>query len=159
MEFGRVTFDRQNKMTDRFVSDTNLQNKVKGIWGSFAKLRSTIPPATPAQEDSLLTKVVNDINKIKARGGQVIFVRSPSSGPFLTGEKMGYPREKYWNRLLAVTNSPGIHFEDYPLLANFQCPEFSHLSPADAIIYTSNLIKIIEEKGWRFPNKQTIAKN
>ncbi|HUS01052.1 MAG TPA: hypothetical protein VMY77_04960 [Chitinophagaceae bacterium] len=160
MEFGRITFDRQDKMTDRFVADTNLQNKVKGIWGSFAKLASTIPPPTPAQIDSIFTTVKNDINKIKARGGQIIFVRTPSSGPYLMGEKMVFPREKYWDKLLALTNCPGIHFEDYPAIAHFQCPEFSHLSPSDAIVFTKNLIKILEEeKGWRFPNKQLTAIN
>lgn len=160
MEFGRITFDRQNKMTDRFVADTNLQNKVKGIWQSFAKLASTIPQPTAAQIDSIFTTVKNDIDKIKARGGQILFVRTPSSGPYLMGEKMDFPREKYWDRLLTLTNCPGIHFEDYPAIAHFQCPEFSHLSPADAIVYTKNLIKILEEKhGWRFPNKQIMAIN
>ncbi len=160
MDFGRINFDRQNKMTDRFVADTNLQNKVKGIWQAIGKMMSTMPRPTPAQEDSIFTTIKNDIGKIKARGGQVIFVRTPSSGPFLMGEKMGYPREKYWDKLLAATNCPGIHFEDYPALANFQCPEFSHLKPSDAIVYTKNLIKILaEEKGWRFKNTQPLAKN
>ena len=160
MEFGRVTFDRQTKMTDRFVSDTNLQNKVKGIWGTFGKMAATMPRPTAAQIDSIFMTVKNDIDKIKARGGQIVFVRTPSTGPFLMGEKMGFPREKYWNRLLALTSCPGIHFEDYPALANFHCPEFSHLSPSDAIVYTKNLIKILEEeKGWRFRNKQSTAIN
>lgn len=157
MEFGRVTFDRQDKMTDRFVADTNLQNKVKGIWGSFAKLASTMPRLAPAQEDSIITTVKNDVDKIRARGGQVIFVRTPSSGPYLMGERMAFPREKYWDKLLAVTNCPGIHFEDYPAIAHFQCPEFSHLKPSDAIVWTKNLVAILEEKGWKFPNKQIVA--
>lgn len=155
MEFGRITFDRQDKMTDRFVADTNLQNKVKNIWADIGKMMSSMPRPTPFQEDSILTTVKNDVDKIKARGGQVLFVRTPSSGPFLMGEKMGYPREKYWNRILTITNCPGIHFEDYPAIAHFQCPEFSHLSPQDAIVFTKNLIEILQkEKGWIFPHKQ-----
>ena len=158
MEFGRVTFDRQDKMTDRFVADTNLQNKVKSIWQDIGKMMSTMPRPTQGQIDSIFTTVKNDIDKIKARGGQILFVRTPSSGPFLMGEKMGFPREKYWNRLLTFTNCPGIHFEDYPALANFKCPEFSHLTPSDAIVFTKNIIKILEEeKEWRFPNKQIAA--
>ena len=149
MEFNRITFDRQNKMTDRFVADTNLQNKVKGIWAYMGK-RLTTAPLSLSQIDSILATVKTDCDKIKARGGQIIFVRTPSSGPFLMGEKMGFPREKFWNKILAVTNCPGIHFEDYPAIAHFQCPEFSHLKPSDAIIYTKNLIQILEEKGWTF---------
>ena len=67
---------------------------------------------------------------------------------------MGYPRDKYWDRLLAATGCAGIHFEDYPATANFVCPEFSHLKPSDAVIYTTNLVDIIQkEKGWVFPYK------
>ena len=151
-DFGRVKFSRQEYMTDKLVADTNIANKVKSIWGSFRKM-SKEPPASGAKLDSMLMVVKNCVNKIKARGGQVMFVRTPSSGAFLMGEKMGFPREKYWDRILAVTNCHGIHFEDYPAIAHFVCPEFSHLSQSDAIVFTKHFITILEEKGWVFPNK------
>lgn len=150
-DFGRVKFSRQEYMTERFIADTNLQNQVKGIWAFFAKM-SKEPPAAGKKLDSIFSVVKTACDKIKSRGGQVIFVRTPSSGGFLMGEKMGYPREKYWDRLLVITNCPGIHFADYPATANLICPEFSHLSQPDAIVYTKNFIKILrEEKGWKFP--------
>jgi hypothetical protein len=152
-DFGRVKFSRQEYMTERFVSDTNQQNQVRGIWAFFAKLRKD-PPATGTKLDSMFANIKTCVDKIKARGGQVIFVRTPSSGPFLMGENMGFPREKYWNRLLTVTNCAGIHFTDYPAIAHFICPEFSHLSQPDAIVFTKNFIKILsEEKGWKFPKQ------
>lgn len=165
-EFGRVKFNRQEYMTDKLVADTNIQNKVKSIWDGFRKMAPPLPPpgpvldsvlaATGKEQDSIFNVVKTAVDKIKARGGQVLFVRPPSSGAYLMGEKMNFPREKFWNKLLAVTNCPGIHFEDYPEIAHFICPEFSHLSPADAIVFTKNLIKILqEEKGWSFPRKQT----
>ncbi len=150
LEFERVSFDRQNYMTEKFVADTTLQNKVKDIWDFFRKI-TLDPPLSGQKLDSLLNTVKIDVDKIKARGGQVLFIRTPSSGPFLMGETMGYPRPKYWDRLLSVTNCQGIHFQDYPAIAHFQCPEFSHLKPADAIIYTKTLIDILQkEKGWIF---------
>ena len=159
MEFQKVTFDRQDKMYDRFVADTNLQNKVKSIWQDIGKMMASIPPLSASQQDSIIATVKTDCDKIKARGGQIIFVRTPSSGPFLMGEKMGFPREKYWERLLTVTNCQGIHFEDFPAIAHFQCPEFSHLQPSDAILFTKSLIDILQkEKGWSFPNKQLALK-
>lgn len=152
-DFENTSFDRQNIMTDEFLTDTNLQNQVKGLWTFYAKNTSE-PPPSGAKLDSILQKVKYDCDKILARGGKIIFVRTPSSGPFLMGEKMGYPRQKYWDRILAITHLPGIYFEDYPAIAHFQCPEFSHLQQSDAIIYTKNLIQILEQKGWSFPNKQ-----
>ena len=149
-DFGRVKYDRQEYMTNFFETDTNQQNQVRGIWDFFRKL-SKDPPASGTKLDSILTSVKSAIDKIKARGGQVIFVRTPSSGPYLMGEKKGFPREKYWDRLLTFTNCKGIHFEDYPAIAHFDCPEFSHLKQSDAIVFTENFIKILqEEKGWKF---------
>ncbi|MBA2250194.1 MAG: hypothetical protein H0W12_08375 [Chitinophagaceae bacterium] len=153
MEFQEVTFNRQNFMTDKFLTDTTLQNKVKNIWDFFRSINKE-PPMSGVKLDSVLLAVKEDCDKIKGRGGQVIFVRTPSSGPYLAGKKMGFPRQKYWDRLLATTGCPGIHFEDYPAIAHFQCPEFSHLKTSDAIVFTKNLINILEnEKGWKFPRK------
>jgi hypothetical protein len=151
IDFGRVTFDRQCKMTDKFVADTNLQNQVKGIW-DFLRKTSVAPPPSGTQLDSLLTAVKTSVNKIKARGGTVTFIRTPSSGPFLIGEGMGFPRDKFWDRLLKETNCSGVHFLDRKETAGYTCPEFSHLSPSDAIDYTKHLVRILEtEYGWKFP--------
>jgi hypothetical protein len=118
---------------------------------------NTTPPASGGTLDSILISVKSLTDKIRARGGQVLFVRTPSSGPAKEGEGKGFPKEKYWDRLLTFTGCPGIYYSDYPAIANFVCPEWSHLKPADAVIYTKNLIKILEEeKGWSF-NKKTAA--
>jgi hypothetical protein len=93
-------------------------------------------------------KIATD--KIKARGGQVLFVRTPSSGPYLQGENIVFPREKYWDRLLAETQCPGIHFMDYPAIAHFDCPEFSHLQLKDAVTFTKEFVKILNTvEGWK----------
>lgn len=155
MEFERVHFNRQCFMADKFVADTNLQNQVKGIWEFFRSITKD-PPLSGHPLDSLLNTVKTDVDKIKARGGKVLFIRTPSSGGYLMGEKMGYPREKYWERILSITNCPGIHFEDYPATAHFECPELSHLKPSDAIIYTTSLVEILQkEKGWIFQGRRT----
>lgn len=154
LEFNRITFDRQNIMTNRFLADTTLQNKVKGLW-DFYRINTLAPPTAGSKLDSMLNTVKIDVDRILARGGKVMFVRTPSSGPFLAGEKMGFPREKYWDRVLAITKCPGIHFSDYPAIDHFQCPEFSHLKQSDAVIFTQNLVDILQQKGWSFPNKAT----
>lgn len=154
-EFDLTQANRQSKMHERFVKDTNLQNQVRMIWGSLAQAMKS-PPATGTKLDSALASVKADVDKIKARGGHVLFVRTPSSGPFLAGELQGFPREKYWERLLAVTDCPGIHFMDYESLAHFNCPEFSHLSPTDAVKFTKSLVQILEQKGWKFSHKNSL---
>ena len=153
IEFSYNTFERQMYMSPEFIINTGLQNKVKANWAFFASLGKGAPPMPEAELDAIFKSVKDATDKIKARGGEVIFVRTPSSGGYLQGENMGFPREKYWNKLLAYTNCPGIHFLDYPEIDHFVCPEFSHLSQPDAEIFTKHFIAILEkEKGWKLSN-------
>lgn len=154
--FGRVTADRQNKMNAEFLSDTAQQNVVKAFWVANRQ-RNKRPPTHGPELDSFMKAVKMGVDKIRNRGGQVLFVRTPSSGPYWMGEQKAFPREQYWDRLLAYTGAPGIHFADYPAIAHFQCPEFSHLSPQDAITFTKHFVTYLQEKGWRFQNSQPIA--
>jgi hypothetical protein len=64
-------------------------------------------------------------------------------------------RDKLWDPLLAITNTPGIHFKDYPETSNYVCPEWSHLSYADAINYTTHLVRQLQQKGWTFKTAGT----
>ena len=153
MDFSCTTFDRQEYMTSKFAADNNQLNKVKGNWQFFASLSKGAPPMSEKELNAIFESVKKATDKIKARGGEVLFVRTPSSGPYLQGENMGFPREKYWNKLLAVTNCPGIHFLDYPTINHFVCPEFSHLTRPDAITFTKHFIEILEnDKGWILTN-------
>jgi len=50
-----------------------------------------------------------------------------------------------------------VHFKDYPAIDHFVCPEWSHLRPTDAVIFTENLVQIIEkDKGWKFSHKNSL---
>jgi hypothetical protein len=150
-------FNRQNAMTPGFIADTNQINQVKGIWALLRQ--DPTPPMSGKPLDSVMMSVKADVNKIKARGGDVIFTRTPSSGWFFMAEQHGYPRKAYWDRLLAETGCKGIYFGDYPAMAKLVCPELSHLTPADAAIFTQNLIPILEEKGWSFKQSAKTVSN
>ncbi len=136
MNFEKTTFERQEYMTDSFVANKAECGQVMNIWAFFGNMAKGAPPTPPQVYDAIFASVKADVNKIKARGGNVIFVRTPSSGPYYGGEDMGFPRAKFWDRLLKETNSPGIHFKDYPAMANFECPELSHLKLQDAALFT-----------------------
>ncbi|MBK8483061.1 MAG: hypothetical protein IPL31_01540 [Saprospiraceae bacterium] len=145
MDFRNISYERQSRMTDKFIADTNLQNKVKGIWKFLGSLPKG-PPLIDTKLDSFITEIKTSIDKIKQRGGIIVFIRTPSSGPFLITENKDFPREQYWNKLLTQTNCPGIHFSDYPETSSFICPEYSHLSKQDAVRYTTQLIQIIKKE-------------
>ncbi len=158
-DFGRNSFERQSVMTPRFVADTNLQNQVRAIWTLFAS-----SPKPPPMSDSARTAHFNNIkaatDKIKARGGEVIFVRTPSNGPYWAGEQGAFPRAQFWDALLANTHCKGIHFQDYPVLKDFICPEWSHLTPHDAQLFTRQLVNILQKENvWQFAEATTTETN
>jgi hypothetical protein len=149
MNFSKTTFERQEYMTDEFVANTAERNWVKGNWVFFAKMAHMAPPTPPQVYDAIFKSVKENINKIKARGGEVMFVRTPSSGDYFKGENMGFPRDKFWNRLLNETDCPGIHFMDYPAMDHFDCPEFSHLKVSDAVLFTKAFFnELSKQKGF-----------
>jgi hypothetical protein len=151
MAFKRNTFDRQAYMTDGFVANTAERNQVKNIWAFFAKMAMSAPPMPPQAFDAIFKSVKADVDKIKARGGEVVFVRTPSSGVYWQGECMGFPREKFWNRLLTETKCSGIHFMDYPAINHFDCPEFSHLKQQDAALFTKEFFRLLsQQSGFAF---------
>ena len=155
--FTPVTADRQNYMTETLVKDPNQIKQVTDVWQMLGKIAASMPPVTEGAVDSVMASVKASCDKIKARGGRVIFVRTPSSGPLREMEKMAFPREKFWDKLLAVTQCEGIHFEDYDEIAHYQCPEFSHLSVPQAVSFTKSFINILQDKGWFASRNNTIA--
>lgn len=155
-DFDRVKFSRQEYMGPLFLADTNKVNKQRAIWELFASFNKK-PPVSGAPLDSILQTVKIATDKIQSRGGKILFVRTPSSGAYKEREARGFPRDKYWDRILAVTGCPGVHYQDFPEISQYECPEFSHLSPIDATDFTKHFIRILQDQhGWKFPNMTNI---
>ena len=150
VNFSRLTRDRMQYMDDGFIKDSSQYNAMRRVWMGLAMEGSKRPPIPENMIDSFLLDTKVFIDKIKARGGDVIFIRPPSSGPLWQGEQMGFPRDKFWDKTLRLTNCKGIHFADYPETSKFDCPEYSHITKTDATIYTKHLVEIIrKEIGWK----------
>ena len=81
------------------------------------------------------------VEKIRARGGKVVFVRFPMTGKLKELEDQATPPRAARGPGCSTTpRRPGIYFEDYPELASFDCPEWSHLSAADSVEFTTRLV-------------------
>lgn len=146
--FESVDRERRARMFASCAVPGPLQDRVKYGW---LPLFSPPPPPTYIPRDEYLSGVgkaiearfkdsADAVHRIRERGGKVVFVRFPVCGELKKLEDKATPREGPWSRLLKETGAPGIYFEDYPELANFSCPEWSHLSAPDSIVFTHNLV-------------------
>ncbi len=124
--------DRQTVMWSRIETDPYLREHARLAWHDFK--------GVPAPDDVIaktVAQATRDAEKIRARGGDVVFVRSPSGGPVRENERIRVPREKGWDVLLRETRSRGVHFEDYAEMQGLDTPEWSHLTRASATRFTS----------------------
>ncbi len=137
--------DRNTKMFWKVEDVPYYQKHAQATWQNFFDLGDKFG-APPFDLDEFLEGVSKDINTIRTRGGDVVFVRTPSSDVYRDRENKFQPRDKYWDRLLSQTNSVGVHFEDHPELQGFRTPEWSHLHSDDAPVYTSELVPILDQK-------------
>jgi hypothetical protein len=79
--------------------------------------------------------------RIRARGGDVIFIRPPSAPQLRINEDPELPKAIGWNALLAGTKAKGIHADDLPQAQNLVIPEWSHLSRKCATVFTDVYVR------------------
>jgi len=79
-------------------------------------------------------------DKLRARGGKIVFLRLPHSGGLKALEDRTTPRTGIWDRVIKDTAAPGIYYEDFPELSGFNCPEWSHLSAGDSVEFSKRLV-------------------
>jgi len=131
---------RNIRMLKGMETDTVLQNRQTAIW--------TPPVWKNRYKDSvdvIMDHYVGLIKKFKEKGGRIALIRPPVTGGYLENEPILFPRDKYWDRLLRASNSPGYHFMDHEDTKNLIPPEWSHLNRKDADLYTKTIIKLLRE--------------
>lgn len=90
------------------------------------------------------------VRAIQRRGGNVVFIRFPSSSPLYQLEERCYPRREYWDRYARVSRATLVHFEDVPVWRRFKCPDLSHLDRSDQIAFTESLVDVLVTRGvWK----------
>jgi hypothetical protein len=137
---------RQYFLWQRIEQPGFLQDHARAAWGPFGNER---PPLTREMIDASVADVVQSVRTIRARGGEVVFIRPPSAGPFLERENRNAPRATTWDRLLAETGSVGVHYEDYPEMRGLEVPEWSHLSRDAAARFTRAYLEALRERNVR----------
>ena len=135
-------------MWERVVTDQAYNDIVTGTWMAIITAPRPTPPPEVQQRmlEDVLEEVRRNVETIRARGGEVVFVRAPSAGPFREIELKAVPREKTWDAMLERADAIGVHFEDHPELQGYEIPEWSHLRASETDEFTANLIAILRRE-------------
>src|SRR5947209_341013 len=147
--FGTLDRERRARMTEECARPgSELQKRIQQIW---LPLFTPPPPPSYIPTDVFMAKMkdaiekrfrdtIAAVEKLRARGGKIVFLRLPVSGGLKALEDRTTPRNQTWDPLLQGTGAPGIYFEDFPELTGFNCPEWSHLSAGDSVEFTKRLV-------------------
>jgi hypothetical protein len=135
---------RQNFLWHRIETDERLREHARWVWGPFD---GSGPKPDEVQRAIDQSKAC--VEKLRARGVEVVFVRAPSAGLYYESEQQALPRKRTWEPLLQQTGAFGIHFEDHPEMQGLEVPEWSHLSHASATRFTRAYVEVlIEHDPW-----------
>jgi hypothetical protein len=149
-KLGYHEVDRNSYVWDKLSDDPEYRDLWQRIWRDEFEPGPDAP--TPAQalktEKEQIERAARVVTKLRARGVQVLFVRMPSSGEYLSFENRAFPRTRTWAALLAATGAPGIHFEDYPELQGYQLPDWSHMTHSEAERFTAALYGVVTRDFW-----------
>jgi hypothetical protein len=146
--FSTVDRERRARMIEECAQPGELQSTIQQIW---LPLFTPPPPPSYIPKEVFMAKmkeaieqrfhgVVTAVQKLRARGGKIVFVRLPYTGGLKALEDRDTPRAHTWDPLVQGTAAPGIYYEDYPELSGFNCPEWSHLSAGDSVEFSKRLV-------------------
>ncbi|MGH6706170.1 MAG: hypothetical protein ACREB1_05105, partial [Sphingomicrobium sp.] len=106
-------------------TDPEVRARTRWAWKGFKDKF----PYTPKMIAAGHKRAKAAVEAIRARGGDVVFVRPPSDIHLRVNEEAQVPKAKGWDTLLRNTNSAGVHNDDLPPhLRRLIMPEWSHLN-------------------------------
>ena len=164
--FYTLDADRRARMApEAAVLGSPLQQRVAHGW---MPLFSPPPPPSfiPVEQfqkmmgqamEARFAETTKHIARIRERGGKVVFLRLPVTGPLVEREEQLAPRAATWDRLVKENGIPAIHFNEHPELRAFECPEWSHLSASDSVEFTRRLVPHLQSALGERPTRSMVA--
>lgn len=127
---------REYVMWERVESDPFIRDHAIMVWNDFKEE----PGEPPFDVPKTLKATVEAVNAIRARGGDVVFLRPPSAARLRVNEERRIPKAKGWDQILIRAKARGIHADDFGPQP-WVLPELSHLSAACRTVYTDMFVR------------------
>jgi len=156
-KLGNAYADRQTDMWPPVEIVPSFDNtQITNFW--MAGLRR--PPETPERMAEMVTSsaeyFVPLIEKLRARGGDAVFIRMPDSGKYVEHVTKTNYRELTWQPMSEAFDAPAINCMDFPQLStDLEIPEWSHLSRKSQDEWSRVIVPFVE-KSYADKRGQTI---
>ena len=137
---------RQTQLWDRVEYDPAYQARTRWAWKGFKDKF----PYTPQLIAKGQARAKAAVDKIRARGGDVVFIRPPSAPQLRVNEEAQLPKAKGWDVLVRNNHAVGIHIDDLPAAQGLTLPEWSHLNHRCATVFTDAYVRRLTELTPRF---------
>ena len=130
--------NRATWMWPRIEYDPFYTNRTRWAWKGFKEKF----PYTPQLIAKGQARAKAAVDRIRARGGEVVFVRPPSAPQLRVNEEAQVPKAKGWDALLRNTRGVGVHIDDLPAsVQGLTLPEWSHLNRRCATVFTDAYVR------------------
>jgi hypothetical protein len=131
---------RQRYLWNRIAQPGYLQDQTRGAWDGFKG-----PVVPPLLASRVIHRSRQAAGALRARGGEIGFIRPPSAPALRVNEDKRIPRGRGFDALLAGVPAKGIHADDLPTAGKLNLPEYSHLSRACARVFTDAYVRRLTE--------------
>ena len=137
-KLSEVGEERATSMWPPVEHDPEIRARSRWAWKGFKEKF----PYTPQLIAKGQARAVKAVAAIRARGGEVVFVRPPSDIQLRVNEEAQVPKAKGWDALLRATGSAGVHNDDLPPhQRRLIMPEWSHLNRACSTVFTDAYVR------------------
>ncbi len=138
--------DRNLIMVQAMIKDPDYAAEVQAAWMTFLP---TLPPYEVIAEGMppMMDYFVSLVDAFKARGGNIVFIRHKSEPEWKIHVDKFMPREKVWDVFIAQAACPAYHFMDYSFMQIHELPDWSHMAPESAKIYTRDMVSQLIDDG------------
>ena len=130
--------NRATSMWPRVEYDHAYRARTRWAWKGFKEKF----PFTPQLIAKGHARAKAAVDKIRARGGEVVFIRPPSAPELRVNEEAQLPKAKGWDVLLTRTRAVGVHDDDLPsVVQGLTLPEWSHLNRTCSTVFTDAYVR------------------
>ncbi len=147
-KLGNFYADRQTDMWAPVEIPGSFDNvQVTNFWLFQGGLSRPPPPeeAITGMKEGAIAFFTPLVEQFRERGGEVVFVRMPSSGRYFEAETGINHRDTMWLPMMEGIGAPWVNTMDHPELStDLEIPEWSHFDRASQDLWSARIVPYLE---------------